>query len=124
MYSWIMSSAKRMTAITLVLSAFAAFAFAQEDPTQFADAGAYIGIRVNQSHCYRCGFNLVRRCSKDGLEGFRSWVTGRDLCDQHKPYAGRGQMHFASTAPTKERTPISISVVAIERIAKASGISQ
>lgn len=32
MYSWIASSAKRLTAITLVLSAIAAFAFAQEDP--------------------------------------------------------------------------------------------
>ena len=73
------------------------------------ETGAYIGIRVNQSHCYRCGFNLVRRCSKDGLEGFRSWVTGRDLCDQHKPYAGRGGKCISRLRHRQERTPISIS---------------
>lgn len=124
MYSWITSSAKRMTAITLVLSAFAAFAFAQEDP----DPNSPTPVLISESASTRAiatdvvltsSADVAKTDSKAFALGSRVVIYATNI----SLMPGEGANAFRVYGTDKNGRQYRFPVVAIEQITKGtSGI--
>ncbi len=124
MYSWIASSAKRLTAITLVLSAIAAFAFAQEDPDPnsptpvlITDAASTRAIATDGT--LKSSNEIARSEPKAFALGSRVVLYATNI----SLLPGEGANAFRLYATDKNGRQYRFPVVAIEQITKGtSGI--